>query len=98
MDRGPGGATVHRITKEWSRLSGHAGSALHMAGGFFTRRAVREASAAHRDTDTETPPPPVPGATLRTQQAGPESSQEPHRARPRDLILRAFLPDDVRSS
>ena len=90
MDRGPGGATVHGVTKEWSRLSGHTDSVLHMAGGFFTRQAVREASAAHRDTDTETPPPPVPGATLRTQQAGPESSEEPHGAHPRDLLLPAF--------
>ena len=52
--------------------------------------AVREASTAHQHRKRDPRLPVFWGATLKTQQASPESSQEPHGARPRDLLLTAF--------
>ena len=52
------------------------------------RQGSQYCSSRHRKRDPRLPM--FRGTTLRTQQAGPESSQEPHGARPRDLLLTAF--------
>lgn len=53
MDRGPGGATVTG-SQGVVTTDGALGSALHMAGGFFTRRAVRR-PALLIETQTQRP-------------------------------------------